>query len=142
MMIFGIIAQTTMGHSMALSCDNKCRQMRGRTICWNPCFTPGTSEYEYIQNQLNDPCSEEGHYWRRFYIDIGRAVPPFEQCNQRRSRVQRSPIKSDCISAGELRQMDSISRCQVVKFDGACENIFDLMTPDEIMQLGRDSNLC
>ena len=180
-------------------CLIKCKKIRGRSACWNPCFTPGEYEYKTIQSHLNNPCSKawlprqrtvmvrsvvrimrsgfsvrseqlwskETRYWRKYFKSIGRAVPPLTQCNQTKQRslitsdqgptdVNGSePIKfnsiilnlglscpripaSDCITVGEFRQMDPMSRCLIVKLDQTCPNTMDLLTADEMMRLERN----
>ena len=136
MMIFAIIFQSAMALT-AHACTIKCIKLRNRQACWNPCFTPGEYENKIIQSHLSNPCSEQADYWRRYYKAVGRSVPPFQKCRQAKSRS----TAAGCITAGKLRQMDPIQRCQVMKLRANCPNVYYLMTTAEITQLAMDSQL-
>ena len=141
MMIFATIFQSTVALT-ANACSIKCIHIGNRRIplCFNPCFTPGEYEYKVIQGHLNNPCSDQAAYWRKTYMAAGLSVPPFQRCKQARSRPQRSTA-AECITAGKLRQMDPIQRCQVMKLRANCPNVYYLMTTAEITQLAMDSQL-
>ena len=122
----------------ASACKVICQKFRGRRHCWNPCFTPGEYEYKTIQCFLKSPCTEQARYWRKFYKNIGMAVPEYQRCFPPQSRSERSP---DCITAGDIKTFEPMARCLVIKHDALCLNAIDFMTSHEINQLQRDAQL-
>ena len=121
----------------AADCVIRRYKMRGRTLFMNPCFTPGEFEYKVIQEHLNDPCSDQAKYWRTYYKYTGMSIPPAQRC----IRTSGIELRSNCISAGDLKKMDRMTKCLAVKSDGLCGNAFDMMTADEIFQLRIDAAL-
>ena len=122
----------------ASACKVICQKFRGRRHCWNPCFTPGEYEYTTIQCFLNNPCTDQARYWRKFYKNYGMAVPDYQQCFPTQSRSERSP---DCITAADIKTFEPMARCIVIKHDALCLNAIDFMTSHEIDQLQRDAQL-
>ena len=120
------------------ACVIKCSYYRGRRHCYNPCFTPGEYAYRVIQRHLNTPCTDEARYWRKLYKDMGMVVPPSQKCFPTVSRVQRS---SDCITAGELKDMEPMARCKVIKYDAQCQNVIEFLSALELAQLTKDAQL-
>ena len=121
----------------ASACKVICKRFRGRRQCYDPCFTPGEYEYQKIQSIMNNPCADQAKYWRRFYKNRGMRVPEYQRCPVK-SRDERS---LECITAGEIKTYEPMARCLVIKHDSLCLNAIDFMTPDEIQQLSRDSQL-
>ena len=122
----------------ASCCKFICKTFRGRQHCYNPCFTPGESEYKMIQCFLKNPCTDKAKYWRKFYKDMGMAVPEYQQCFSTQSIPERSP---DCITAGDIKTFEPMTRCIVIKRDALCLNAIDFLTSHEIDQLQRDAQL-
>ena len=138
MIVFATILQCCVALTVD-ACTAKCKQIRGRLNCLNPCFTPGEYEYKTIQGHLKNPCSQKAKYWRAYYQSVGMAVTEFQQCFQGQSQSQRSSIKTDCIITDELRSLDTMSRCRAVKLDLVCSDVVDKMTFAEIKQLKSDA---
>ena len=121
----------------AADCVIRRYKVRGRTFFMNPCFTQREYEYKVIQEHLNDPCSDQAKYWRSYYKYTGMSIPPAQRCIS----AAGVELRPNCISAGELKMMDRMTRCLAVKSDGICGNAFDLMIADEIFRLGNDAAL-
>ena len=118
-------------------CKVICKKFRGRRHCYNPCFTPGECEYTRIQRFLNNPCTDQARYWRRFYKNMGMAVQEYQQCRPTQSLSELS----DCITAGDIKTFEPMERCMVIKHDALCLDAIDFMTNQEIDQLQRDAQL-
>ena len=144
MLLFAIIlncVQPAAGFTAA-ACTIKCQNLRGRNLCFNPCFTPGEPEFNVIQKHLKDPCSEERQYWQAFYKYAGRVLPAVGNCESKISGdVPGNQGLPDCVTAFQLRNMGRMMRCKMVQLDAICSNALDLMTDEEIMQLGRDASI-
>ena len=134
MIVFAAILQCSIALTVE-ACTTKCKQIRGRLNCWNPCFTPDENEFKTIQGHLNNPCSQKAKYWRTYYHSMGMFIPESQKCFHGQFRFQRSSIKSDCITTDELRSMETMSRCRAVKLDLVCSHTYDEMTFAEIKQL-------
>ena len=120
------------------ACAIKCKHYHGRQHCMNPCFTPGEYAYKVIQSHLITPCTDEARYWRSYYKSTGMAVPASQKCFSTLSQVQPS---SDCITAGELKDMEPMARCKVLKYDAQCQNVIEFLSAHELAQLTKDAQL-
>ena len=87
---------------------------------------------------FNNPCTEQARYWRKFYKNMGMAVPEYQRCFPPQSRSERSP---DCITAGDIKTYEPMARCLVIKHDALCLNAINFMTSQEIDQLSKDAQL-
>jgi len=135
MVLAAIIFQCTTAMD-ASACKVVIKKIRGRTHYYNPCFTVGMYEYKMIQRALNNPCSDEASYWRRFYNNIGMTVPEYQKCLPM-VRTHRG----DCITAGQMKTMEPMARCLVIQHNALCDNAFEMMTNHEIDQYSRDAEL-
>ena len=90
-----------------------------------------------IQCFLNNPCTEKARYWRKFYQNMGMAVPEYQQCFPTQS-LSELP---DCITADDIKTFEPMTRCLVIKHDALCLDAIDVMTNPEIDQLLSDAQL-
>ena len=139
MVLAAIIFQCSMALDTS-ACQVKTKRIRGHTHHYNPCFVVGTYEYNAIKRALNNPCSKEGKYWRRVYKNSGMAVPEFPELKCAPVRVARSPL-AECITAGQMKFLEPLKRCLVIKHNALCDNAVDFMTNHEIDQYSRDAEL-
>ena len=139
MVLAAIIFQCTTAMD-ASACHVMIKKIRGRTLYYNPCFTVGEYEYKVIQRALNNPCSDEASYWRRFYKHNGMAVPEHQKCLPM-VRTHRARSLADCITAGQMKTMEPMARCLVINHNALCDNAIDFMTNHEINQYSRDAEL-